>query len=282
MGAYTRSKPVDVRKRQVRLPQSNGKHVTNDIKQSFNALSDKSLRNGRVKERQALPVHSILPRKAPGKNLLRSYTIRFQTGLILSLLVLISATRIAFEVESEVPITFTEQEFVQFEEVLQTKQQLVAPPPQRPPVPISVPDDEIIPDVELDLDVSLDIDEIILDLAPPDLPMPAVEEKEEEEIFLIVEEMPEIVGGVAQLYGYVNYPDFAKKAGLEGTVVVGVVIESDGSPGEVFIVKSVHRVLDEESMAAVKKLTFEPGRQRGKAVRVKMSIPIRFRLEVGA
>ena len=81
-------------------------------------------------------------------------------------------------------------------------------------------------DEELDLDVSLELDEEIINLPPP----PAAEEEEEEpEIFMIVEQMPELIGGLGSIQSKIKYPEIAKKAGVEGRVFVQFVVNTDGT-----------------------------------------------------
>ncbi len=71
----------------------------------------------------------------------------------------------------------------------------------------------------------------------------------------------------------------ARKAGMEGLVVVGFVVEPDGSISSIHVIKSAGKILDQAAIEAVKKLHFKPGKQRGKPVRVRMALPIRFQLK---
>ncbi|GIV61724.1 MAG: hypothetical protein KatS3mg044_0590 [Rhodothermaceae bacterium] len=221
------------------------------------------------------------PYKHPHADLRQDYRLFVMLGLALSLGIMIVLFRLPMQPEDEgFDLTLSEQEVVQMEEIQQTRQELKAPPPPRPPVPVEVPNDEILDDVDLDLDATLDIDEPLADLPPP--PPPPSEDKavaeEEPEIFVVVEEMPEIIGGTAKIYEYLEYPDIAKKAGLEGLVVVQIVVEPDGRPSNATIARSAGSVLDQAAIDAVMKLRFKPGKQRGVPVRVRMAIPIRFKL----
>ena len=155
-----------------------------------------------------------------------------------------------------------------------------APPPPRPPIPVEVPDDVVMDDIELDLDVTLDLDAEILDIPPPPpTPVAKEEEEDEPEIFVVVEQMPTINGGTERLYAILDYPEIARQAGIEGMVVVQVVVMPDGSPSQPFIARSAGEILDKAAVDAVMKLSFTPGKQRGKPVMVRMAIPIRFRLK---
>ena len=222
--------------------------------------------------------HSRLPVKARGKSLKKQYQLTLQVGSALSLITLLILFRVPLQVESTFHSEIVQQEVVQLEEIIQTEQALKAPPPPRPSVPIEVPNDEVLEDEEFVLDVALDLDEAIEILAVPDLPDEPEPEPNEGEIFMVVEEMPQMIGGVQKLYEYVTYPTIAREAGLEGTVIITIVINEEGVPTNVEVLKSVHNILDESAVEAINKIRFTPGKQRGKAVRVRMSIPIRFKL----
>lgn len=201
-----------------------------------------------------------------------------QLGMAAALVLLIGAFNLNISVSGDADFNLSEQEVVQMEEILQTTQIEQPPPPPKPLVPVEVPNDEILEDVELELDMSLDLDAALSELPPP----PPAPEKEEEivepEVFMVVEDMPRIVGGVAALLSDTNYPELARKAGLEGVVVVQIIIDEDGKASSPTVVKSVHEVLDKEAVRAVMEQSYEAGRQRGRAVKVAMNIPVIFRL----
>jgi periplasmic protein TonB len=88
-----------------------------------------------------------------------------------------------------------------------------------------------------------------------------------------------IKGGLQQLYKYIEYPSLARKAGLEGTVVIKLVVTPEGKPSQLEVLKSVHHVLDDAAMAGIMKLEFEPARQRSREVPVWISIPVVFELK---
>ena len=219
-------------------------------------------------------------RKVSGKNWRSHYRLSVEIGLAVSLLLLGAVTRAPIYHSTDgFDIQLAEQEVVSMEEIQQTKQIERPPPPPRPPVPIEVPDDAVLDDEDLNLDVTLDITETPAYVPPPPKPVEKeTPEEVEQEIFVVVEEMPEIIGGTNKIYEYLEYPMIARQAQMEGLVVVQVVVEPDGSATSPLVVKSAGKVLDDAAVAAVMKLQFKPGRQRGRAVRVKMAIPIRFLL----
>lgn len=97
-------------------------------------------------------------------------------------------------------------------------------------------------------------------------------------VFMAVEEMPQLKGGLAQLQQKINYPDMAKKAGIEGRVVVKFIVEKDGSVSNAKVLRGIGGGCDEEALRIVKQAKFKPGRHGGKPVRVQYSLPIPFQL----
>ena len=119
------------------------------------------------------------------------------------------------------------------------------------------------------------------DIAAPEPPKHVVEETK---IFTVVEQMPMYPGGDAALMGYlrdnIHYPTVAAENGVQGRVVVGFVVERDGSITDVKVLRSVDPSLDREAMRVVKSMPrWTPGKQNGSAVRVKYQVPVTFRLQ---
>src|SRR5690625_4608854 len=218
-------------------------------------------------------------RKTDSADLRSRYPLYIQIGMIVALILLITAFRLDLRTESNFEIVEQEQEIVQIEEIQQTQQIEQPPPPPRPPVPIEVPNDEILEDDFLDLDATLDLEAPIA-AAPPPPPPSAAEEAEEEEpeIFVIVEEMPELIGGLAAIQGNIRYPEIARKAGVEGRVFVPFVVDEQGNVVYPVVTRGLGAGLDEEAIRAVSQAKFSPGKQRGQPVPVRMSLPITFRL----
>lgn len=115
-------------------------------------------------------------------------------------------------------------------------------------------------------------------------PEPPKHVVEETKIFTVVEQMPMYPGGDAALMGYlrdnIHYPTIAAENGVQGRVVVGFVVERDGSITDVKILRGVDPSLDREAMRVVKSMPrWNPGKQNGSAVRVKYQVPVSFRLQ---
>ena len=137
----------------------------------------------------------------------RRYVVHLQLGFFAALVLVISAFQLNIQPGETEAYTPLKQELVTMEEIVQTRQQVKPPPPPRPPVPVVVPDDAIIEEDELDLDATLEIGEPLAALPPPP-PAPEDEEEEdpEEKIFVVVEQMPEMIGGIAALLDDLKYP----------------------------------------------------------------------------
>ena len=208
----------------------------------------------------------------------RRYGQGLMVSLALALLVVTGIFRIPMSSSSDLSFTIAEQELVQIEEITPTQQKVLPPPPPKPPVPVAVADDTILEDDDLSLDASLDIDEAIENTPPP--PPPAGEPEESEPAFFVaVEQMPTMIGGLQQLSSDLKYPELARKTGLEGTVVVQIIVDEDGKPRDAEVLRPVAEVLDKAAVEAVLKQRFEPGRQRSRPVPVRIAIPVRFYLK---
>ena len=105
-----------------------------------------------------------------------------------------------------------------------------------------------------------------------------------EEIFFVVEEMPEYPGGEMALRQYmataVKYPDDAVKKGIQGKVYVTFVVSKDGTVADAKIARGVDPSLDAEALRVVNNLPkWKPGKQKGQSVNVSYTVPINFKLE---
>lgn len=106
---------------------------------------------------------------------------------------------------------------------------------------------------------------------------------EDNSLFKIVECMPEFPGGMKGCLDFIQtemcYPEEAKKAGIQGRVILQFIIEKDGTPAQPRIVRSVHPLLDKEALRIIRQMPkWTPGKQDGKPQRVLYTIPISFRL----
>ena len=103
------------------------------------------------------------------------------------------------------------------------------------------------------------------------------------DVYSIVEEMPEYPGGMDKLVEYlsqnIKYPQQAIEKGIEGKVFVSFIVEKDGSVSNVQVQRSLGGGCDEEAVRVVKAMPkWKPGKQRGKTVRVSYTLPVNFKL----
>lgn len=105
------------------------------------------------------------------------------------------------------------------------------------------------------------------------------ESVDDSEIFETVEQMPELIGGINSLQTNAKYPEMARMAGIEGKVIVEFVVDAKGNVRDASIVKGLGGGCDEEAIRVLNEhAKFTPGRQDGRAVNVKMTLPITFKL----
>ena len=106
----------------------------------------------------------------------------------------------------------------------------------------------------------------------------------DDKVYEVCEQMPTYEGGDVALLKYltdsVKYPESAKKHGVQGRVIIGFIVEKDGSLTNVKVLRAVDRALDAEALRVVKGMPkWIPGRQNKQRVRVKYNVPVSFRLE---
>jgi protein TonB len=219
-------------------------------------------------------------KKNPKLDYRKKSVLFFNIGLVLSLLMVISAFEWEF-VENAFVVDLNR--YTTYDEVIDiaiTKQE---PPPKPQPKNITVID--IVEDnVEVEeINVVFDIyevdkiEDVVYDFGEP-------KEEKAEEIPSIVETMPSFKGGIVEFYKFIGknlkYPAQARRIGIEGKVFVHFIIDEDGSLSDVKVVRGIGAGCDEEVIRIVNKSPkWNPGKQRGRPVRVRMMLPITFKLQ---
>ena len=104
-----------------------------------------------------------------------------------------------------------------------------------------------------------------------------------QQVFDVVEKMPEYPGGQAALFEYlstnVKYPVDAEKQKIQGRVLVTFVVNTDGSITDIEVVKKAFPSLDAEAVRVISGMPkWTPGEQKGQKVRVKYTVPLSFNL----
>ena len=110
------------------------------------------------------------------------------------------------------------------------------------------------------------------------------EEVEEEQIFQIVEEPASFPGGIGECMKWlgknIKYPTISQENGVQGRVIIQFVVNKDGSIVDAQVARGVDPYLDKEALRVVGQMPkWKPGKQRGKEVRVKYTLPVMFRLQ---
>lgn len=104
------------------------------------------------------------------------------------------------------------------------------------------------------------------------------------EVFDVVDELPSFPGGIDKyrvfLSANIIYPRMARDLGIQGRVILQFVVEKDGSLTDIVVIRSLGAGLDEEAIRVIQKSPkWNPGKQQGKLVRVKYTVPIIFSLK---
>lgn len=212
------------------------------------------------------------------------------TGVLIGLVLILAAMFVAFEwTERDVVITADSgiQEVAFEEEMVPITEQ--EEPKQAPPPPEAPKVEEVLQIADNDANVEETTIQSNEDKgeAVEIKYVPAVveeEEVEEQQIFQVVEEMPEFPGGMAECMKFlsknIKYPNIAQENGVQGRVIVQFVVNKDGTIVDPVVVRSVDPYLDKEALRVIKAMPkWKPGKQRGKAVRVKYTVPVTFRLQ---
>ena len=219
--------------------------------------------------------------KNPKYDLKMKYTRIFEIGIICSLLIIITLFKYFPRLETEEVVLKPAQELIDIQDIEITKHEAAPPPPPKPLIPVETPAEEILEDIELQ-QTELDINEAVT--APP--PPQRLEEENEEDaepvFFVVVEQMPQPVGGIEGIQKMIKYPDIAKRAGIQGRVFVKAYVDERGIVTQAEVIKGIGGGCDEVARDAVMQTQFIPGKQRGKPVKVQVMIPVRFRLVSGS
>lgn len=226
-------------------------------------------------------------KKSPKADLEKGKTMNLLMGLVLAFAILF----VGFEWGNrEIKIAKASEgvaDIVAEQEIEITRPEKTPPPPP-PPAPVVT---EVLNVVEDNVEVA---DEVIVsseddaNQAQVEAYIPPVVEEEEEEagqqIFTVVEKMPEFPGGLTALLHFVaksiHYPVIAQENGIQGRVICAFVVNRDGSVTNAEVLRGVDPSLDKEAIRVINTMPkWTPGEQRGKPVRVKYTLPVMFRLQ---
>ena len=213
------------------------------------------------------------------------------TSLLMGVIVGLAILFVGFEWSNRDIKVVTDEgvaDIIAEEEVEITRQENTPPPPPPPPAPaaaevLNVVDDNVQLD---DVDILSSEDDQAAAQAQTYTPPAVVEEEEEfsQQIFTVVETMPEFPGGQGALLQYlaksIKYPVIAQENGIQGRVTCTFVVNKDGSIVDAEVIRGVDPSLDKEALRVINSMPkWSPGKQRGKPVRVKYTVPVTFRLQ---
>jgi periplasmic protein TonB len=202
------------------------------------------------------------------------YQRNLEASIIIALIFLIAAFKYSPRYSGVKKYSGPTQDLIKLTNVEPTKQ-IEKPPEPKPLIPEISMNPEItdieFATTELKVDANLD--------RPPERPEVHKTMADENEIFIIVEDLPQPIGGFKAIQSKIYYTDLAMKADIQGKVIVVAVIDKKGYVVNARITKSLFPQLDEIALKAVMETKFVPGKQRGKPVNVRMTIPITFRLQ---
>ncbi|MCW8961813.1 MAG: TonB family protein [Ignavibacteriaceae bacterium] len=146
-----------------------------------------------------------------------------------------------------------------------------------PTAPPTLPEPINAPLVELTKNSPFEDSKVKEEISLPP-PKENLEIKEEPTYFVAVEEMPEPIGGLQEIQSKIEYPVIAKRVGIEGKVFVRAFVDETGVVTSAEVVKGIGGGCDEAALDAILKTKFNPGKQRGKPIKVQVTIPILFKL----
>lgn len=211
------------------------------------------------------------------------------TSILMGIVVGLSFMFIAFEyAQRDIVIDEidTSGDILVEEEIIEITRRFTPPPPP-PPETVQADLIDIVEDNTLEEEVEFQStedeqkDAVIINYGEGD---GEGEVYAEDEIFAVVEEMPSFPGGDAALMSYISknikYPSIATENGIQGRVICTFVINRDGKVTNAEVIRSVDPSLDKEALRVINNMpAWKPGKQRGKPVRVKYTLPIVFRLQ---
>lgn len=222
------------------------------------------------------------PKKYESADVEKKSTFFFSIGLILTLGIVLTAFEWKdIEEQAALDIQRNTDKIEETLDIPPTEQPPPPPPQIQQPQVVEVPDEEKIED---EIQVNLDA-EMTDETKVEQIEIKVEEPKEDvDEIFTIVEETAAPKDGMAAFYKFIGsklkYPSQATRMGVEGKVFVEFVINRDGTLVDVRVVRGIGAGCDEEAVRVVQSSPpWKPGKQRGKPVRQKYTLPIQFKLQ---
>lgn len=211
-------------------------------------------------------------KKNPEANLKLKYKKVLELGMLGSLFALVLLFQFLRVIDLEAVETETKEIQIEVADIPPTEQFKRPPPPPKPSIPIPSESEDIPEDLTIEA-TTLDLSDI-----PP--PPPPPEEDDGMNIFVPYDEAPSPIGGFRSIQKALKYPEIARKAGIEGRVIIQVLVSEKGKVIDTRIIKSLgHSGCDEAAVKAIRGVKWKPALQRDKPVKVWVAIPVIFRLK---
>jgi protein TonB len=220
------------------------------------------------------------PKKTARADLSRKSFLFFNIGLVTSL----SLTIAAFTYKTERNVS--KSNLVNNQGLIEELIEVPVTEQMRPPQPkldqpqiIEVPDTKVI---EESITIDMDLETTSLEISPTAPVRVDIEEEDPNMLFTVVEESASPIGGINAFTEFISknmiYPAMARRMDIQGKVFVEFIVERDGTLTNVRTLKGIGAGCDEEAVRVVSLAPkWNPGKQRGRAVRQKMVLPINFR-----
>lgn len=213
--------------------------------------------------------------KNPKVSLQLRYRKALELGFIGALCIVIFAFQVLrHDLSYELKVEGVDVE-IEVEEIPPTEQIMRPPAPPRPAVPVpteaeEIPEEETIEATDFDL------------MSTPLPPPPEISEKDASDVYQFIpyDEPPEMIGGMAALLSVLEYPEIARKAGMEARVIIGVYVDEKGKTIKTQVLQPSGAKLgfEEAASAALMKMKWKPAYQRDRPVAVWISVPVSFKL----
>jgi len=230
-------------------------------------------------------------KKAAKVDLDRKKNLFFQIGLLVSIAVMFFTFESKSSPRTESTMTQQVQEVIEEEIIPITRQEEIKPiaPPVAPPAItdfLTIESD----DVELTTDFSINVEATETTVVEPvvfESNTKREEVVEEEEVFVVVEDMPTFQGKDSSTFREwiaknLVYPTVAAENGVSGRVLVQFAVNSRGEIADVKVIRSVDPALDREAVRVISSCPrglWKPGMQAGKPVKVQFTFPVNFVLQ---
>ncbi len=219
----------------------------------------------------------MLPIKESQFDLRLHYRKTLEIALVASLVLHIGMFRFVPNVGGDLDLNKAVAIDIEVEDIPQTEQVRNLPPPPKPSIPVPT-EDEMVPE-----DLTIETTDLDFSALPPP-PPPSEDPLDQGYAFIAYDEPPAPIGGYAAILRNLRYPEIARKSGMEATVLVGVLIGADGTPLKTQIMSPAKADLGFEKAAtdAIMATKWRPAKQRDRAIKVWVSVPIRFKLRASS